>query len=50
MVLYQQEYPLDVVKPIAEILSVNLVEINPLSKDIIAELDRIIAILANNYE
>lgn len=50
VVLYQQEYPLDVVQPIAEILGVKLIEINPLSSNIIAELDRIIAILANNYE
>lgn len=46
--IYQQEYPLDVVQPIAEILGVNLVEINPLSKDIIAELDRIVGALTNN--
>ncbi|MBO7300829.1 MAG: zinc ABC transporter substrate-binding protein [Tidjanibacter sp.] len=48
--LYQQEYPLDVVKPIAEILGVNLVEINPLCADIIAELDRIVAQLTNRNE
>lgn len=46
--IYQQEYPLDVVKPIAEILGVNLVEINPLSKDIITELDRIVGALTNS--
>lgn len=48
--LYQQEYPIDAVKPIAEILRVNLVEINPLSKDIISQLDHIVATLVNNYE
>lgn len=47
---YQQGYPLDIVKPIAEILSVNLVEINPLSKDIIGELDRIVGALINSNE
>lgn len=46
--IYQQEYPLDVVQPIAEILNVNLVEINPLSKDIISELDRIVEALTNS--
>lgn len=46
--IYQQEYPLDIVQPIAEILNVNLVEINPLSKDIITELDRIIGALTNS--
>lgn len=50
VVLYQQEYPLDVVKPIAEILGVNVMEINPLSKDIIAELDKIVITLTNSYE
>jgi zinc transport system substrate-binding protein len=50
VLLYQQEYPLDVVKPIAEILGVNLVEINPLNVDIIAELDRIVAQLTNSNE
>lgn len=45
---YQQEYPLDVVKPIAEILGVNLIEINPLSRDIISELDRIVEALTNS--
>lgn len=50
VMLYQQEYPLDVVKPIAEILGVNLVEINPLSVNVIKELDHIIEQLTNNYE
>ena len=48
--LYQQEYPISVVKPIAEILGVNLVEINPLSSDIISELDNIVKALTNNNE
>ncbi len=48
--LYQQEYPLDIVQPIAEILGVNLVEINPLSKDTITELDRIVGALTNSNE
>ncbi len=47
---YQQEYPLDVVKPIAEILGVNLVQINPLSSDIIGELDNIVTRLTNSNE
>ena len=47
---YQQEYPISVVKPIAEILGVNLVEINPLSSDIISELDNIVKALTNNNE
>ena len=47
---YQQEYPLDVVKPIAEILGVNLVQINPLSGDIIGELDNIVTRLTNSNE
>ena len=50
VLLYQQEYPLDVAKPIAEMLGVNLVEINPLDKDIIAELDRVVEQLANRNE
>lgn len=48
--LYQQEYPISVVKPIAEILGVNLVEINPLSSDIIGELDNIVKALTNSNE
>lgn len=50
VVLYQQEYPIDVVQPIANILDVNLVEINPLSTDIITELDKIVITLTNSYE
>ena len=50
VLLYQQEYPLDVVKPIAEILGVKLVEINPLNKNIIAELDHIVEQLTNKNE
>ena len=50
VMLYQQEYPLDVVKPIAEILNVKLVNINPLSEDIIDELNYIVEQLTNNYE
>ena len=50
VMLYQQEYPLDVVEPISEILDVNLVEINPLNKNIIAELDRIVEQLTNSNE
>lgn len=48
--LYQAEYPLDVVKPIAEVLGVKPILINPLSDNIFEELDRIINILAGNYE
>lgn len=50
VMFYQQEYPLDVVKPIAEILGVNLVKINPLNYDIVSELDAIIKLLTNNNE
>ena len=50
VLLYQQEYPLDVVQPIAEVIGVKLVEINPLNESIISELDKIVATLANNYE
>lgn len=50
VMLYQQEYPLDIVKPIAEILGVNLVNINPLSKNIIDELNYIVEQLTNSYE
>lgn len=50
VMFYQREYPIDVVKPIADILNVNLVEINPLSEDIIGEIDRIINIISGQYE
>lgn len=40
--LYQAEYPENIVKPLAEILNVNLLKINPLSSNILAEMDRII--------
>lgn len=50
VLLYQQEYPEDVVKPVADILGVNLFQINPLSEDIIAELDRVINILSARNE
>ncbi len=39
--IYQSEYPIDVVKPVAEVLGVTLLEINPLSVDILAEINRI---------
>lgn len=48
--LYQAEYPLDVVKPIAEVLGVKPILINPLSDNIFEELDRIVNILTGNYE
>lgn len=48
--LYQQEYPLDVVKPIADILNLKPLIINPLSSDILTEIDRIVNILSTpNY-
>lgn len=50
VLLYQQEYPEDVVKPVADILGVNLFQINPLSEDIITELDRVINILSARNE
>ena len=50
VMMYQSEYPIDTVKPIAEILGVKLVEINPLSTNIIGEIDRVINILRSDYE
>lgn len=50
VMLYQREYPIDIVQPVADILDVNLVEINPLNTDIIDEIDRVINILASDYE
>lgn len=50
VLLYQQEYPEDIVKPVADILGVNLFQINPLSEDIVAELDRVINILSARNE
>ncbi len=44
--LYQREYPLDTVQPTAEILGLIPIEINPLSCDILSELDRIANILS----
>ena len=40
--MYQAEYPWDTIKPIIDILGVNAVQINPLNKDIISELDKVI--------
>ncbi len=40
--MYQVEHPQDVVKPIVDILGVNMIEINPLSADILGELDGIV--------
>lgn len=48
--LCQKEYPNEVVEPIADMLGVNMVNINPLSSDILAELDYIIDILSESYE
>lgn len=50
IMLYQQEYPRSIVKPIAEILGVNLFDINPLSDDAISELDKVINILSMQNE
>ena len=50
VMLYQQEYPLDVVEPIVDILGVKMVKINPLSRDIIGELNRIAEVLSGSYE
>ena len=48
--IYQSEYPVDVVKPVAEVLGVTLLEINPLSVDILAEINRIAnTLLTPNY-
>lgn len=43
--MYQREYPIEVIKPLIDILGVNAMEINPLNKDIISELDRIVNII-----
>lgn len=50
VMFYQKEYPLDIVKPIADILGVNLMEFNPLSADIINEIDRVINIISKGNE
>lgn len=48
--IYQSEYPIDVVKPVAEVLGVELLEVNPLSGDVLAEVDRIAnTLLTPNY-
>ena len=44
--MYQSEYPQEVIKPIVDILGVNMVQINPLSADILSELDRVINIIS----
>ena len=48
--IYQSEYPVDVVKPVAEVLGVKLLEINPLSVDILAEINRIANTLLTNLD
>lgn len=48
--LYQKEYPIEVVQPIADILGVKLVQINPLSTSIIDEIDRVMNILIGKNE
>lgn len=40
--MYQVEYPYEIVKPIVDVLGVNMVQINPLSANILKELDRVI--------
>ena len=40
--MYQVEYPYEIIKPIVDILGVNMVQINPLSANILKELDRVI--------
>ena len=40
--MYQVEYPYEIIKPIVDILGVNIVQINPLSANILKELDRVI--------
>lgn len=51
LLLYQKEYPLEVVKPIADILNIKVLEINPLNSDILTEIDHITNILINpNYD
>ena len=44
--MYQSEYPQEVVEPIVDILGVNMVQINPLNTDILSELDRVINIIS----
>ena len=40
--MYQVEYPYEIIKPIVDILGVNIVQINPLSANTLQELDRVI--------
>ena len=48
--LYQKEYPLDVIKPLAEILDVKPIIINPLHTDIVGEIERIVNIISTGDE
>lgn len=50
VMIYQKEYPLSIIQPIADVLGVNTVEFNPLSSDILGEIDRVINIITGNYE
>lgn len=44
--MYQVEYPQAVVKPTVDILGVNMVQINPLSANVLNELDRVVNIIS----
>ena len=44
--MYQSEYPQEIIKPIVDVLGVNMVQINPLSADVLSELDRVINIIS----
>ena len=44
--MYQSEYPQDIVEPIVNILGVNMVQINPLNMDMLTELDGVINIIS----
>lgn len=48
--LYQKEYPLDIVEPIANIVGVKLLQFNPLSENIIGEVDRVLNIILSDNE
>lgn len=50
IMLYQREYPYEIVKPIADILGVKLVEFNPLCSNILDEMDRVINIISGVNE
>ncbi len=46
--MYQVEYPYGVIKPIVDMLGVNMVQINPLSANILSELDVVVNTISGN--